>query len=206
MRGKRQDPSSRANDRHSTMMAVPTLEKPGMEGRRTQRRFSSGVRKRVPQAPGRRAKKSHPKSRRWRHRRPAPPRGRIGRRASSQCRRGVGELAAETHSTGGFGRPMSVNRGKRMWRIPTPHLSCQSPQGRRGKDGPQGPASGPPAGNCRGAFLRAVKPRPPWNFHRGFSALTAHSVASAVCGQAAREKRERRCSAACSSARRELTG
>lgn len=36
--------------------------------------------------------------------------------------RSVGELAANGHSTGGLGRQMSVNRGKRMWRIPTPHL------------------------------------------------------------------------------------
>jgi len=94
---------------------------------RTQRWFSSEVRKRAPQTPGRRAKKSHPTSRWWRHRRPAPPRSRKDRRASSQCRRGVGKLAAEIHSTGGFGRPMSVNRGKRMWRIPTPHLSITKP-------------------------------------------------------------------------------
>jgi len=41
-----------------------------------------------------RAEKPHPKRRRWRHRGPAPLRGRNGLQSSMQVRRSVGKLAA----------------------------------------------------------------------------------------------------------------
>lgn len=70
-----------------------------------------------------RAKKSHPTSRRWRHH------GRLrcgveNRRTASKFletqRRGTD---SQPNSTGKAERPMSVDRGKRTWRVPTPLLS-----------------------------------------------------------------------------------
>lgn len=53
---------------------------------------------------------------------PAPLRSRMdqgNRSCQSAQRRGTG---SQRNSTGGVGRQMSVNRGKRTWRVPTPLL------------------------------------------------------------------------------------
>lgn len=155
MRGKRQDPSSGANDRRSNADgdADPGEARDG--GCRAQRRFPSGVRSpECRQAHGNRAKKSHPTSRWWRHRRPAPPRSRKGRR-NRPCLAGAASGNWQPNLTRRVdsGAQCQSTGERECGEFPLPTFPSPSPQGGGGEGGPQGLVSGPPAGNCRGAFF-----------------------------------------------------
>jgi hypothetical protein len=128
VRGKRQDPSSGANDRGPPAAAMPTLEKPQGRGGRSQRRHRPmGPETATPAGvwnPGQEVSPDKPVV--------ATPSAGSAAEPEMQANRPLQAGAASGNwqpmaLDGCHGRPMSVDRGKRAWRAPTPLLSFAAP-------------------------------------------------------------------------------